>query len=417
MQTTAQNQALLDYARPFTEKYPIWANRANPHEVYAQMRRDQPICPLIGPVSGNVFWFFTRYDDCIAAFKDPRIGKELHKHLAPGEKHPFGENDPNFDAINRHLLNLDPPDHTRLRALVHKAFTPALVENLRGRIQTIADDLIDAALAKNTGEMDLIADYGFPLPITVIAEMLGIPAEDRDRFREWTKAILFGRDQEDARIKVFEFVGYMNEMIDQHIAQPKEDLLTALLGAEEAGDKLDRMELMSMIFLLLVAGHETTVNLIGNGMYTLFTHPDQLAMLRANPHLMKNAVEEMLRFEGPVEVATTRFTLDEVTINGTTIPKGYPVMISMLSADRDDSYFANPNVFDITREPNRHIAFGNGIHFCVGAPLARLEGSIAMGTLLKRLPELRANEDSIAGIKWSDNLLIRSIQTPLKVRF
>jgi cytochrome P450 PksS len=389
--------------------YDIWSpkTRANPQALYERMRIEDPVYCGIGPVTGRNFWFFTRYDDCVAVLKDPRFGKEFRKHLTPEQLTDQPPDDARFDVINRHLLELDPPDHTRLRGLVHKAFTPRVVENLRPRIQEIADDLLDAV--KGQHEIDLIEAYGFPLPITVIAELLGVPVSDRDRFRDWTKAILFSTDIEASGAKVLEFAMYMHEMIDDRSQHPRDDLISGLVAAEEQGDKLDRQELLSMIFLLLVAGHETTVNLIGNGTLALLQHPDQMAKLKADPNLIRTAIEEMLRYNGPVETPTLRWAFEDVEIGGKIIPQGDLVMPVLLAANRDPDHFPNPNTFDISRDPNKHIAFGSGIHYCLGAPLARLEGTIAINTLLRRLPNLEL-ATPVENLEWNDSLLIHGMK-------
>lgn len=394
-----------------TKVYEIWAvqHRANPQALYAQMREEEPVHRAIGPVSGNAFWFLTRYDDCVSFLKDQRFGKQIDRHLSPEQLRKWigdGVADAAFEPIEHHMLNLDPPDHTRLRALVHKAFTPRMIENLRPRIQQIADELIDAMTGKS--EIDLIGEFGFPLPITVIAEMLGVPADDRDKFRQWTKLIVFGGPAEETRVAALEFVMYINQMIDERQTAPRDDLITALVQAEEAGDKLDRMELVSMIFLLLVAGHETTVNLIGNGTLALMQHPDQMERLRRDPALIRPAVEEMLRYNGPVETTTLRWALQDVEIGGVVIPQGDAVLAALVAANRDPAIFPNPDTFDIARDPNKHIAFGSGIHYCVGAPLARLEGTIAINTLMSRLRHL---ELAVAPetLEWNDNLLLHGM--------
>lgn len=392
--------------------YPLFdqAARSNPQAVYAQMRREMPVCPLIGPVSGNTFWIITRYDDCITALKQPQLVKD-HTHLSePFFSRYGGRPEGVWAAINRNMLFVDPPDHTRLRSLVHRAFTPVLIENLRARTQGIADSLIDKVIANNSGHIDLIGDYGFPLPITVIAELLGVPVEDQENFRRWTKALVFFTSEEESMTAAFEFVMYMNNLIDERAAHPKDDLISGLQQAHEAGDKLDREELISMIFLLLVAGHETTVNLIGNGMLSLFQFPDQRALLQQNPHLMRSAVEEMLRFNGPVETATNRFAMENVEIGGVHIPYGDVVLVALHSANRDEAVFENPDRFDITREPNKHIAFGNGIHYCLGAPLARMEGGIAIETLLRRLPSLQPAPGALDHIEWNQSVLLHGMK-------
>ena len=384
------------------------AARANPQAVYERMRTETPVYSHMNHEWGRRIWFLTRYDDCVWALKDPRIGKEVRKHMPAGLAESFGEASGPAAALDRHLLNLDPPDHTRLRTLVHKAFTPKMVENLRPRIAAIAADLLDAIADKT--EIDLIADYGFPLPITVIAELLGIPAQNRDQFREWTKHMLFARSENEYLTAAAEFVAYMNAMIDERRAAPQDDLISNLVLVQEQEDKLDQAELLSMIFLLLVAGHETTVNLIGNGTLALLQHPDQLKRLQADPTLINSAVEEMLRFNGPVETATVNWAFEDIPLHGQTINQGDGILIALLSANRDPAVFENPNEFNITRQPNRHIAFGNGIHFCLGAPLARLEGEIAIGSLLKRFPALRLAPGAADTLEWSESLLIHGLK-------
>jgi cytochrome P450 PksS len=285
---------------------------------------------------------------------------------------------------------------------------------LRPRIHSIANNLLDEM--GDHGRGDLIEHYAFPLPMTVIAEMLGIPAADRDQFRRWTKLLLFGGNPGEDFTALMEFAGYMNNMIHERREKPQEDIISALVQAEEGGDKLDHMELLSMLFLLLVAGHETTVNLIGNGTLALLQHPDQLEKLRQNPDLIKPAVEEILRYNGPVDITTTRWTFDDVEIGGTVIPKGEAVWAALLAANRDPAQFENPDVFDITRDPNKHIGFGNGIHYCVGAPLARLEGAIALNALVQRLPdlELAIPQDDL---HWTTGVLIIHGMLEMPVRY
>jgi cytochrome P450 PksS len=385
------------------------AARANPQAVYARMRLANPISAEVGPMSGNTFWFFTRYNDVLAVLKDQRFGKNIREKLPMEIVRRFmpEEPDPMFAIINRHLLELDPPDHTRLRALVHKAFTPRAVQDLQPRIQHIAEDLLEGMKAKPDG--DLIADYAFPLPVIVIAEMLGVSPADRNKFREWTNALLFGMDDEKARFSVMEFMQYMNERIEEREKEDKGDILSGLVQAKEGGDKLDRIELLSMIFLLLVAGHETTVNLIGNGMLALMQHPEQMHKLQQNPELIKSAVEEILRYNGPVETTTWRWALEDVEIGGVVIPQGDVVLPSLLAANRDPDIFPNPDIFDITRNPNPHVAFGAGIHYCIGAPLARMEGTIAINALLAQHPHIHLNAP-IESLHWNHSLLLHGMK-------
>jgi cytochrome P450 PksS len=392
--------------------YKLWETptRARIHDVYAEMRRVDPVHLAYGPVTGNPFWFLTRYDDCVALLKDPRFGKDMFKSLPPDVSKRYGEppaDDDPMAAVNRHMLNLDPPDHTRLRSLVHKAFTPRMIDNLLPRIESITESLLDE-IESGPSEFDLIESFGYPLPITVIAEMLGVRAEDRDSFRRWTRILLFGNDQEQAQIAAMEFVMYIHGLIEARQTHPEDDLMTALIQAEEAGDKLDHQELLSMIFLLLVAGHETTVNLIGNGTLALLRHRDQFDKLRDNPELIRSAIEEMLRYDGPVETTTLRVASDDIELHGRHIQQGDGIMAALLAANRDPAQFPDPDRFDIEREPNRHIAFGNGIHYCLGAPLARMEGAIAINALLRRVPTLELAVEPDA-LEWNPSLLLHGL--------
>jgi cytochrome P450 PksS len=392
--------------------YPILnaATRANPQPMYAQMRQHDPIYCAVGPVTGNQFWFFTRYEDVVAVLRDQRFVKNARKNLKPEYAFRYvAENpDPIWESINRHLLASDPPDHTRLRGLVHKGFTPKRVRDLEPRIRQIADDLLNAIGEKESG--DLLNDFAFPLPITVIAEMLGVHIEMRDKFREWTQALLFGMDESAGQIAVMEFVQYVNELIEERRAEDKGDILSALVSAEEDGDQLEHMELLSMVFLLLVAGHETTVNLIGNGTLALMQNPDAMQQLQENPSLIRSAVEEMLRYNGPVETPIWSFASQDVEISGVVIPEGDVVMPSLLAANRDPAVFENPDTFDITRDPNPHVAFGHGIHYCLGAPLARMEGAIAINALLERYPGIQLNA-ATEDLQWNSSLLIHGLKS------
>jgi cytochrome P450 PksS len=288
------------------------------------------------------------------------------------------------------MLDLDPPDHTRLRGLVHKAFTPRLIENLRGRIQEITDELLDAACKR--GRLELIRDFSLPLPSIVIAELLGIPAKDRHRFHRWSTALLQAPATTWGLLRilpsVLAFLRYLKKLIATRQATPSDDLASALVRAREEGDRLSEDELLAMFVLLLIAGHETTVNLIGNGTLALLQHPDQLERLRDDPELIKPGVEELLRYDGPLLTTTDRYAREDAEIAGVTIPRGERVFAAVASANRDEGQFESPDELDLTRDPNRHVAFGLGVHYCLGAPLARLEGQIAIGTLIRRFPDL-----------------------------
>ncbi|WP_437751883.1 cytochrome P450 family protein [Sorangium sp. So ce1389] len=377
--------------------------KANAYSIYARLRAEEPVHRTTLP-DGRALWLVTRYEDCVAALKDERLVKDwtsLGLEL-------FGVDSERMQ-LERHMLNMDPPTHTRLRAIVNKAFTPRLVEGLRGRIQAIADGLLDEVQGR--GEMDLVADYAFPLPIMVIAEMLGVPVEDRYRIRAWSDAVVSGvptrEKMERVGAQLKEFKDYILAMVEERRQAPREDLLSALVHVEEEGaGKLDEKELLSMVFLLLVAGHETTVNLIANGVLALLTHPAEREKLRADPSLMKTAIEELLRFDSPVETATFRFAREAVELGGAVIPKGDLVIVVLGSANRDPELTPSPETLDLAREPNRHIAFGLGVHYCLGAPLARLEGQIAIGTILRRMPDL-ALKVPLESVQIRPSLLVR----------
>jgi cytochrome P450 len=358
---------------------------ADPYPLYRRLRTEDPV-----QQSPLGFWVLTRYEDVAAALRDPRFAKEAIPAFVAAR---FGLT---LAGPGLSMLDRDPPDHTRLRGLVSKAFTPRVVEVLRPGIQKIVDDLLGPVMAR--GEMDLIEDFAYPLPVTVICEMLGVPLEDRDHFKRWGLDIARGLDAiwlpPDSEVSQrslqsrHELADYFRSLIARRRADLRGDMLSGLIAAEESGDKLSEEELLATCILLLVAGHETTVNLIGNGTLALLRHPDQLERLRREPGLIGTAVEELLRFDGPVQ-RTARIPSEDVTIGGRTIPAGELVMPFIGAADRDPAQFPDPERLDITRSDNRHIAFGWGIHFCLGAPLARVEGQIAIGALVSRLPGLR----------------------------
>jgi cytochrome P450 len=357
---------------------------ADPYPMYQRLRTEDPVHH-----SPMGFWVLTRYEDVVASLRDPRFLKEP---MIAAVMQRMGVQSA---TIGLSMLDRDPPDHTRLRGLASKAFTPKVVEALRPRVQEIVDGLLDRV--ERNGGMDLIEEFAYPIPVNVICEMLGVPVEDHERFKGWSldlarglDSIMLGPESEVARRSGRAREGlteYMRGLIAQRRAAPRPDLLSALIAAEEAGDKLSEPELVATSILLLVAGHETTVNLIGNGMLALLRNPDQLRLLREQPPLIATAVEELLRYDGPVQ-RTARAAMEDVTFSGVTIPKGEIVMPFIGAADRDPAQFRDPERLDVTRTENRHVAFGLGIHFCLGAPLARVEGQIAINTLIKRLPNL-----------------------------
>ncbi len=358
------------------------------YEVYANMREEQPIYPIMHK-NGSRSWLITRHEDVLAVLKDPRFTKN---YLRVADDEYISQLTEVDRFMTNNLLALDPPDHTRLRALVQKAFSPRLIRAMRPRIQAITDSLLDAV--QDQGQMELIADYAFPLPIQVIAELLGIPTEDKEKFRHWSGIVIRPHRTKESRLadvpELQAFLAYLADISEQRREDLREDLLSALVQAEEAADRLSEIELYSMLMLLIVAGHETTVNLIGNGVVTLIQYPEQLALLRANPSLIGAAIEELLRYDSPVESSTDRFALEDVTIGGQHIARGDHVLVIIASANRDRASFGEKaDDLDIMRAENPHVAFGHGIHYCLGAALARMEGAIAIGSLLERAPNVR----------------------------
>jgi cytochrome P450 PksS len=384
--------------------------KADPFPVLASLRASQPVCRTALPDKTPV-WLITRYEDVATLFKDDRFVKDKRKAMTAEQLRKMPWVPPMFRPLERNMLDLDPPDHTRLRTLVHKAFTPGLVARMRDRIQALADELLAQITPK--GECDLIADYALPLPMIIITEILGVPTRDRNKFHKWSKAVVsLSSPHPTLRVipNVWMFLRYLRRFFEMRRRDPRDDLTTALITAEEAGDKLSRDELLAMVFLLLIAGHETTINLIGNGMLALLEHPEAMNRLRQDPLLIKSAVEELLRYTSPVLMSTERYAREDVTLHGVTIPRGEMTLGVIGSANRDEAVFPDPDELDITREPNRHLAFGQGIHFCLGAPLARLEGEIAINTLLRRTSGLRL---SVApeSLRWRPSMMLRGLES------
>ena len=379
---------------------------ADPYPFYRRLREQDPVHQ--SPLG---IWVLTRYDDAVMVLRDPRFGREglaeiMEARLGAGSVRA---------ANTRDMLFRDPPDHTRLRSLVSRAFTPRVVEAMRPHIQEIVDGLLDRL--EGARGMDVIEDLAYPLPVRVICEMLGVPIEDQDVFKEWSadiarsldasilpagsEVITRGQESGDALRE------YFRSLIAVRRKQPREDLLSALIAAEEQGDKLSEPELVATCVLLLIAGHETTVNLIGNGVLALLRHPAELRALAADPALIQTGVEELLRFDGPVQ-RTGRLTNADVEIDGRQISKGSIVAAVIGAANRDPAHFADPDRLDVTRRENRHIAFGFGIHFCLGAPLARIEGQVAIGTLLRRWRTLKLVSDTP---EWRESSVLRGLKT------
>jgi cytochrome P450 len=369
--------------------------RENPYQFFEVLREHEPVHQTPFGV-----YLVSRHADASAIVRDPHLStnqenSDLFRAFA--EANPPAEDDAMDQMNNVVMLFMDPPDHTRLRSLVSKAFTPKMVERLRARVQQIVDERLDAVAARGGGRMDVVTDLAYPLPVVIICELLGVPPEDQATFQSWSSELAASIDpdplispEQRERIEAAgnAFLEYFTELIERRRGSLRDDLLSALIEAEEGGDRLSEEELLGTALFLLVAGHETTVNLIGNGTLALLQHRDQLERLREDPSLDRHAVEELLRFDSPVQL-TQRITLDEYDVAGVTIPKGQNLVPLLGAANRDPAEFTEPDRLDLTREnANRNVAFGGGHHFCLGASLARLEGAVAIGTLVRRFPDI-----------------------------
>ncbi|MGH4033009.1 cytochrome P450 family protein [Actinomycetota bacterium Odt1-20B] len=390
---------------------------ADPHPVYAELRERGPVHHVRlpgradgtgGVLPGQEVWLVVGYEEGRAALADPRLTKSPTS---------VGATFLDEEVIGPYLLSTDAPRHTRLRKLVAREFTGRRAEALRPRVQQITDDLLDAMLP--LGRADLVESLAFPLPMTVICELLGVPDIDRTAFRKLSNEAVAPTSDAAEREAIVELAGYLDDLIadkliadkliaDKRSAQPRDDLLGALIRTRtEDGDRLSAEELRAMAYLLLIAGHETTVNLISNAVRALLAHPSQLAELRTDPTLLDGAIEETLRYEGPVENATFRFTTSPTELGGTLIPAYEAVVIGLAAADRDPGRFPEPDRFDIHRTPQGHVAFGHGMHYCLGAPLARIEAQAALASLLDRCPGLAADGPSD---DWLPGMLIRGVR-------
>jgi cytochrome P450 len=377
---------------------------ADPHPALAALRESGPV-HRVDMSMGLPVWMVTRYDDVLAALSDPRLSNDPHHASALTEVL-------RGDFLSRSMIGADPPEHTRLRRLVSKAFTARRVEGLRPRVQEITDALLDRITPR--GSAELVGEFALPLPVTVIGELLGVPEAERDRFRSWTDEMLdrpFDPGSDMARVTAARerMHGYLADLVATKRAHPADDLLTDLVEATDEGERLDAQELLAMTFLLLIAGYVTTVSLIGNGTLALLRHPDQLARLRADPSLVPQAVEELLRFDGPVNPGLTRYALEDLEIGGVPIPRGDMVLLAIAAADRDPDRFPAPDRLDVGSADPGHLAFGHGVHYCLGAPLARLEGQVAFTALLTRLPELAlaVPEDQL---RWTGGGVLRGLR-------
>ena len=391
------------------------AFRADPYAACKRLREADPVHQH--PMG---FTALTRYADCSTMLRHPDASSDGRK--APGFREQLVQMGLDADEEmqrGRPFLFRDPPDHTRLRGLVSKAFTPRVIERLRPRIELIVADLIDSAAER--GSLEVIEELAYPLPVIIISEMLGVPTEDHLSFSAWSRELARSLDpdfalppevQERRKRASDEFREYFTQLIARRRLEPRDDLLSALIAAEDEGQKLTEEELLETCILLLIAGHETTVNLIGNGALALLRNPDQLHMLRDEPSLIKAAVEELLRYDPPVQL-TGRFALSDIELGDAVIPAGTQTVLLIGGANRDPVQFTNPDVLDLRREDNRHLAFGMGVHFCLGAPLARVEGQIALLAFAERFdgPELAAEP------VYKENITLRGLASlPLRFR-
>ncbi|MEX2972149.1 cytochrome P450 [Streptomyces sp. C184] len=398
--TTAALPSLQDLLDP--------RNQADPYPLYSRWRAQAPLAPL-----DDRLMVLTRYEDCAAVLRDGRFGH-------PEADDPrFAGRRPSLEVLVdddgrpvRGFLGLNPPDHTRMRALVSQAFTRRRVERLAPRIEELTDELF-TAMERTQGPVDLIEGLATPLPVAVISELLGVPTEDRHRMLTWSHAVARalvpdfllppGAAEQEAQARR-EFTDYLRELVVERRRAPGDDLLSALVTVHDDGDVLTENELLATCTLLLIAGHETTVNLIGNGTLALLRHPDQLARLRSDPALTDNAVEELLRYDSPVQL-TVRFALQDAEVAGVPVPAGSTLLMLIGAANRDPAAYEHPERLDIGRTPLRHLAFGQGIHFCLGAPLARLETQIALRMLLARAPQVRLAGEP----EWKDHITLRGL--------
>ena len=388
---------------------------ADPFPVLRRLQDEEPLhwCASLGG------WVLTRYDDVRSILLDKRFSadrlKPFFEHLSPERRARLKTLE---WSVGLWAVFTDPPDHTRLRRLMNGAFTSRAVERMEPRVQAIASELLEAAAGRQ--EMDFVADFAYPLPALVVMEMLGVPAVDLSRFKPWSDdmalfvggALLTPEKYDRAEAATREMSAYFLALIADRRARPQDDLISALVAAEAAGDVMSEEELAATCILLLFAGHETTANLLANGLFYLLQNPEQLALLRRRPGLVASAVEEMLRYDGPA-AALVRVALEDVQLHGRTIARGQRVVTMLNAANRDPRQFPDADRFDVTREPNRNIAFGHGIHFCLGAPLARLEGRIALPIVLRRLQEIAL----LAEPEWHDTLVLRGVQRlPIRYR-
>jgi cytochrome P450 len=372
----------------------------DPYPAYGTLRADEPVIRLERP-EGPV-WLLSRYADVRAALADPRLVKDW-RHTLPPEERAAAPVSP-----MPMMLLMDPPDHTRLRKLVSRSFTLRRMEGLRPRVEQIAGELLDAL--PPTGRVDIMAEYAFLLPVLVICDLLGVPADDRDDFAAWSNVMVDESTRDESAAASGKLFEYLSRLIEEKREHPDDALISGLIEVAEDGDRLSQAELVGMAMLLLIAGHETTVNLIGNGLLALLTHPEQLALVRERPDLLPSAVEEFLRWDAPVHSTPLRVAAEDVEYSGVTIPAGSVVTLSLAAANRDPARFDGAEELRVDRDPSGHVAFGHGLHHCLGAQLARIEGQEAIGMLLARRPELALAIDP-QELLYRHSTLIRGLRT------
>ncbi|MBM4254751.1 MAG: cytochrome P450 [Deltaproteobacteria bacterium] len=383
---------------------------ADPYPYFHQLRAEDPV--HWNPQWGG--WILTRYDDVQASFQDRRLSADrMSPFMAGLKKAEAQELQPSYQIFSKWMVFTDPPQHTRLRMLVNKAFTPRRVEGLRPRIQAVVDELLDRVIP--AGQMELIHDFAYLLPVTVIAELLGVPARDHENIKKWSDEItlfIFGAigvpdRRQRAQLAMVEMAKYLKAVIAERRQQPQDDLISALIAAQEQDDALTDDEIVSTCSLVLFGGHETTTNLISSSVHALLKNPAQKQKLTENPDLISTAVEEFLRYDGPSK-SMVRLALEDFELRGKQIKKGQRLLLFQSAANHDPERFPDPDSLDVARQPNPHVAFGYGIHFCLGAPLARIETAITVNTILRRLPKLRLATDTL---EWHPTIVSRALKT------
>jgi cytochrome P450 len=397
-------EAALDAIDIFSPEH-----KRDPFPFYARLRAEAPVCRVKTRLMGPV-WLITRYDDVVACLKDPDrfVKAPANAGLKRRKSMPRWLPE-SIKSLEQNMLDVDDPGHRRLRNLVNKAFSRRGIEGLKNKADAIAQDFLDRMADK--GSADLLTDFALPFPLTVICELLGVPVADRDKFQRWTAKVLSSTSQLKMLLALpsaLSFISYLKRLFRARRAAPQDDLITALVQAEVEGDRLNENELVAMVVLLIIAGHETTVNLIASGTLALLENPEQRLALADDPSLMTTAVDELLRYTSPVETATERYAAVDVEIGGVTIRRGDLVLAGIASANRDERTFAEPDRLNLARAPNPHVAFGDGIHYCLGYQLARMEAEIAFTRLLRQFPNLALAQPADE-LKWRGTLIVRGL--------